>query len=217
MRAVGLSVEEPDPNRKDDVESALAEIEGLERRRAGTLLSRPRRTSTFRRSAAAIIFTERSTAVSRPLASRSHTIVAATPCPQPISSTRSPGWISSWSTTSRSRSGIRPSSRRVMTHGSARYVGSRSAERTSAHGPFTAFEHPARSRQGVGTHSAHFRHTILASVAPGTRECPWGRLEACRAPAATEPVATTHRLASWRSASATTVATKASRGSSTSR
>jgi hypothetical protein len=60
--------------------------------------------AAFRRAAASIILGERSIAVRRPPSSRSQTNAAATPCPEPISSTRSFGRTSSWSTTDRSRS-----------------------------------------------------------------------------------------------------------------
>jgi hypothetical protein len=48
--------------------------------------------AAFRRIAASIIFGDRSTAVRWPPSRRSQTSVAATPCPQPISRTRSSGW-----------------------------------------------------------------------------------------------------------------------------
>jgi hypothetical protein len=58
----------------------------------------------LRRAAASTIFGDRSIAVSRPPSSRSHTIAAATPWPQPISRTRSWGRMPSSSTTARSGS-----------------------------------------------------------------------------------------------------------------
>jgi hypothetical protein len=74
----GLAVEEPDAHREDRVEPPVVEIERLERRdeELGPTSST---WTALRRAAAAIIFGERSTAVSRPRSRRSHTYVAATP------------------------------------------------------------------------------------------------------------------------------------------
>jgi hypothetical protein len=96
-------VKEADADGEDLVEAALAEVEVLERRDEESAL--PAATcSAFRRLAASIILAERSTAVRNPPSSRSHTSVAATPWPHPISSTRSFGWISRLATIDRSRS-----------------------------------------------------------------------------------------------------------------
>ena len=103
-RPCGLAVEQADADREDRVEAAIAEVE---RPPASATRNSAVPASTYaalRRAAAAIIFGERSTAVRRRASSRSHTSVAATPWPQPISSTRSPGRMSSPSTTARSRS-----------------------------------------------------------------------------------------------------------------
>ena len=58
----------------------------------------------LRRFAASIILADLSMPVRRPVSSCSQIMVAATPWPQPISRTRSPGWRPSWSTTVRRRS-----------------------------------------------------------------------------------------------------------------
>ena len=87
---LGLAMEQADSNGEDDVEAAVAEIRVLEVR--DEELGFPASTyAAFRRAAASIIFGERSIAVSRPRSSRSQTSVAATPWPQPISSTWSSG------------------------------------------------------------------------------------------------------------------------------
>ena len=106
MRPLGLAPEEPDAHREDGVEAPVAEVERLECREQELGLA-GRDDAAFRRDAAAIIFGERSTAVRWPPSSRSHTSVAATPWPQPISSTRSSGRRSSASTMRSSRPSMR--------------------------------------------------------------------------------------------------------------
>jgi hypothetical protein len=61
--------------------------------------------SRFRRDARSICVGERSIAVIVPSPSRSQISETATPPPQPISSSRSSGWIASFSTAQRMRSG----------------------------------------------------------------------------------------------------------------
>jgi hypothetical protein len=85
-----VGVEEADAHREDQIEAAVAEVGGLEA--AGQELRPAVADAPFvPADAAEIIVAERSRPVSRPVTSRAQIMVAATPWPQPISSTRSPG------------------------------------------------------------------------------------------------------------------------------
>lgn len=87
-------MKQADTRGEDLVEAAFAEVDVLER--TDEELGRARLDESPVAAGRRLDhFADRSIAVSFPPFRRSHTSVAAIPCPQPISSTRSPGRMSS--------------------------------------------------------------------------------------------------------------------------
>ena len=153
---LGRAPERRNVHAEDLVEALVAEVsplegDGLEHRPAVATCS------SFRRVAIAIILAERSIAVRRPPSSRSQTSVAATPWPQPTSSTRS-------AAPRRAHRPPRPTSRKRR----AIYSRRDAKKARSSSAPSSASSPPATSGRWLSRGSASTSSTLPAAPAFGS-------------------------------------------------